>query len=161
MNPWVVNVTNVISSTGDLTQLYPSFTSAGSDALTLGALVRQPTDGVLLECAIYPVDAFGGILELWDLAGPLTGSTNVNSGTAITNAQLTAAIARGRAKRIWSQSFKADSGLTTKKFTQRVPVMFGLAVRVVDNAGGGGAGTQIYTLNLVCGGCYRITQRII
>lgn len=161
MTPWVVTVTNVVDTSGVITQLYPSFVSAGVDTLTLGARVRQPTDGVLLECSIYPVDAFGGILELWDVAGPITGSNNVNSGTDFLNTYLTAQVSRGRARKIWEQAFKADSGLTTKKFTQRVPVAFGLAARIIDNSGGGGAGSQDYKLNIVASGCYRVVERII
>lgn len=160
MTPWVCTVTNVLNTSGDLTQLYPDFVAAGVDTTTAGSRVRMPTDGVLLECAIYPFQNFGGVLELWDVAGNLTGSPNVNSGNTFTNATLTALIASGAAKKIWEQSFKADAGLTTKKFTQRVPVMFGLAARIIDNTGGGGAGTQSYKLNIVAGGCYRVVERL-
>jgi hypothetical protein len=160
MMPWVCSVTNVLSTTGVITQLYPSFVAAGVDTTTLGSNVRQPVDGVLLECTVYPQQNFGGILELWDVAGNTVGSPNVNSGNTFTNATLTALIARNRARKVWETSFKADSGLTTKKFTQRIPIMFGLAARIVDNTGGGGAGTQTYLLNLVASGCYRIVQRL-
>lgn len=160
MTPWVCIVSNVTSGTGVLTQLYPDFLAAGTDSLAAGSKVRQPVDGVLLECTIYPFENFGGVLELWDVAGNLTGSPNVNSGNTFTNATLQAAIARGRAKKVWEQSFKADAGLTTKKFTQRTPIMFGLAARIVDNTGGGGAGTQDYKLNIIAGGCYRVIERL-
>jgi hypothetical protein len=160
MTPWVCTVTNVLNTSGVITQLYPDFVAAGVDTTTAGSVVRMPTDGVLLECSVYPFQNFGGILELWDVAGNLTGSPNVNSGSTLTNATLTELIAQGKAKKIWEQSFKADAGLTTKKFTQRVPVMFGLAARIIDNTGGGGAGTQSYKLNIVAGGCYRVVERL-
>jgi hypothetical protein len=160
MTPWICTVTNVLDTTGVITQLYPDFVAAGSDLTTAGSVVRQPVDGVLLEVSVYPFQNFGGVLELWDVGGPITGSPNVNSGNTFTNADLTALVNRGRAKKIWEQSFKADAGLTTKKFTQRIPIAFGLAARIVDNTGGGGAGTQSYKLNIVAGGCYRIVQRL-
>lgn len=161
MTPWVVNVTNVINGTGNLTQLFPNFVGVGSGSQTLGAIIRQPTDGTLSEMSIYPSGNFGGEIELWDVAGPLEGSPNVNEDAAnnITDTYLTAQIARKKAKLIWKQGFKADSGLTTKKYTQRIPIMFGLAVRIIDNTGA--AGTQAYTLNIVAGGCYRYIERII
>jgi hypothetical protein len=152
MEAWTIQIDNVDSATGVLTQLYPPWMEAGS-APAAGVEVRQPVDGVLYELTIYPDDAQGGILELVDIAGELSGSNDTNTATDITNAYLVAQQARDKARIIWIQEFKADPGLTTKKFTQRVPIRFGLAARWYT--AGVAADTKTCRLNIVAEGCYR------
>lgn len=154
MESYVVQIGNVIDTSGVLTQIYPNWMTAGSSP-SAGVLVRQPTDGVLYEMAIYPDDAQGGILEVYDIAGTLSGTNDTNTATSMTAAYLTAQLARTqpRAKLIWQQEFKADPGLTTKKFTQRTKLNFGLAVRWIT--AGVTAGTKTASLNITSEGLYR------
>lgn len=155
MEVWSTQIDNVDSTTGDLTQLYPDWVTVGQNPGTAGNIVRKPTDGILHELSIYPDDAQGGILEIWDVAGSIeSGSNDVSTDDQITNAYLLAQQGRAqpRAKLIWKQEFKADPGLTTKKFTQRVVIKFGLAVRWYT--AGVTASTKTCTLNVVSEGLY-------
>jgi len=154
MESYVVQIDNVIDNTGVLTQIYPDWMTAGS-APAAGVEIRQPVDGILYEMAIYPDDAQGGILEVYDIAGEKSGSNDVNTATDITAAYLAAQLARDepRAKLIWKQEFKADPGLTTKKFTQRTKIHFGLAVRWIT--AGVTTDTKTASLNITSEGLYR------
>jgi hypothetical protein len=154
MEVWSVQIDNVDSATGALTQLYPDWVTAGQNPGTAGNIIRRPTDGILHELSIYPNSVQGGILELWDLAGEMSGTNDVSSADQMTNTYLTAQLARinPRAKLIWKQEFKADAGLTTKKFTQRVQLKFGLAVRWIT--AGVTANTETCILNVVSEGLY-------
>jgi hypothetical protein len=154
MEVWSVQIDNVDSATGALTQLYPDWVTAGQNPGTAGNLIRRPTDGILHELSIYPDSAQGGVLEIWDLAGDMSGASDVSTSDQITNAYLVAALARSRprAKLIWKQEFKADAGLTTKKLTQRVLIKFGLAVRWYT--AGVTSSTKTAVLNVVSEGLY-------
>lgn len=157
MDSFTISIANVEPATGDLVQVYPPWVSAGA-AIAAGALVRVPCDGVIHEITVFPDDAQGGILEVWDIAGELSGSNDVNTATAITNAYLVAEQARTptRAKRIWYQEFKADPGLTTKKLSQRVKITRGLAVRWIT--AGVTTATKTCILNITSEGLYRKTE---
>ena len=155
MQPWSpLTLTNVTSATGNLIQLYPSFMTAGSGATTMGTQVRQSTEGVLYFCDIMPSSIDGGDFELWDIGGlPEGGSDNTNTGTTLTNAYLVAQQAKFKARLIWKQAFKGDSGTTNKSFKQRVPVLWGLAGRFINTAIAANAATVI--VSIVASGCAR------
>lgn len=154
MEAYTVQIDNVALATDPLTQIYPDWVSVGVNPGTAGQ-IRKPTDGILHEITVYPDDAQGGILQVWDLAGSFqAGSNDVSTDNQITNAYLTAQLARTspRAKLIWEQEFKADPGLTTKKFTQRINIKFGLAVRWIT--AGVTSGTKTAKLNIASEGLY-------
>lgn len=149
---------NVNSATGALTQIYAPWVTAGA-AIAAGALVRVPSDGVIHEITVFPDNAQGGILEIWDIAGELeAGSNDVNTSDQMTNAYLVAQQARTptRAKRIWYQEFKADAGLTTKKFSNRTKIIRGLAYRWFTD--GVASGTRTAVLNITSEGLFRKTE---
>lgn len=109
MEGWVVPLTAVTTATGDLTQVYPSFCPAGVNpaVAVLGDQIRQPLGGKLYSTQIQTDGTNGGIIELWDVNGEDIGA-NVSSATTITNAQLVALQALGKAKLIYSQNFQAS-----------------------------------------------------
>jgi len=156
MESYVVSVDNVSSATGNLQQIYPPWCTAGS-SFADGAEIRQPTDGVLYEITVYPDDAQGGLLEIWDVRGEYSGTNDVNTSDEITNAYVVAKQARAvpQARLIWKQEFKADPGLTTKKFTQRVKIQHGLAARFFTDSIT--TDTKTVTLNITSEGLYRKT----
>jgi hypothetical protein len=141
------------AATDALTQLFPSFVSAGVATVAAGAERRKTTEGVLYRIDIDPADGVGGYFELWDLGGRPYGATdNINTGTDVTDAYLVSETAQGRARLIWRTDFKGDSGLTTKTFATTTPFMFGLAgrfVNIVDVAG-----TKSVYVNIIAEGGY-------
>lgn len=155
MQPWSpLSLVSVTSATGNLIQLYPTFCTAGSGATTMGTQVRQSTEGVLYFCDIMPSSIDGGDFELWDIGGlPEGASNNTNTGTTLTNAFLIEQQAKFKARLIWKQAFKGDSGTTNKSFKQRVPVMWGLAGRYINTAVAVGVGS--ITVSIVASGCAR------
>lgn len=152
--PWSpVFVANVVSATGDSTQLFPAFATPGAGTLLRGELVRKTCEGILYRVDVDPSDAVGGYFELWDVAGqPFGASNNINTGTALTNAYLVAEQAAGRARMIWRTDFKGDSGLTTKTFATRTVFNQGLAGRFVDTIDA--VGTKNVAVNVVAEGGY-------
>lgn len=157
MTPWSpISVLNVADNTGDLTQLFPAFATVGSGATTAGTLVRKCQEGVLYRVDVDPTDAVGGVLELWDLGGrPYDfaqggGNNNINTGTTLKNAYLTAEQTAGRARMIWRTDFKGDAGLTTKTFATRVPFGQGLAARFIDAVDA--VGTKAVIINVIAEG---------
>jgi hypothetical protein len=132
MNPWSVTLTGVATTTGALTQLYPAGCTAGTGATTAGTLVRRPCEGVYKSLTITPDGTNGGLFELWDMSG-VTEGIDVNTATAITAAQVAAAIAANRAKLIKKVAF---SGATTVQIPVSTggPFLKGLAGRF-SNAG--------------------------
>ena len=153
MEPWSPLTLTAVAANGDITQLFPSNCAAGSGATSSGTLRRQPTEGILYRCEVMPSDSYGGVFELWDVAGATQGgSNNVDTGTALTDSYVDAEVAAGRGKLIWKQSFKGDAGARAAVFTQRVPFLRGLAARYVDSAGGD------CTVSLVVDGGYRKTE---
>jgi len=154
MVPWSPVLVANGAATDNLTQLFPSFVTAGSGATTMGTERRSCTEGVLYRCDIDPSDAVGGYFELWDVCGrPYGASNNIDTGTALTNAYLVSEQAAGRARMIWRTDFKGDSGLTTKTFATRVPFNRGLAGRYVNIVDA--AGSKNVTVNIVAEGGYR------
>jgi hypothetical protein len=136
------------SATADIQQLYPAYAAAGAVPATAtpAQQVRYPCEGQLISMQVASDGVQPGIVELYDISGMELG-IDVSSLTAITDAQLDAAISAGTAKLMLVQNF-AGSGLTPWAPVGPASFMKGLAVRVV-----GASGTC--TLNLVVHGGYR------
>jgi hypothetical protein len=99
----------------------------------------------------------GGTIEIWDVAGlDEGGSNNTDTGTTLTDAYLQAQKAKGKARLIWTQGFKGDTGTSNKLFKQRVPIMWGLAARFINTAIAESAGTCI--VSIVASGGFRKIQ---
>lgn len=147
MDRWTTDLT-MVTSTGNVTQLYPDYAAAGTNpaTATTAQQVRMPCEGQLISLQVASDGTNAGILELYDISGHELG-INVSSATTITDTQLDNAIAAGKAKRILVQNF-AGSGLTPWAPVGPASFMKGLAARAV-----GASGTC--TLNLVVHGGYR------
>lgn len=107
---WVCPITAVVA-TGDLTQLYPAWVSAGvaKSSSTNGQLLRRPLQGALHSIQVEADGVNGGLIQIYDIDGGQWGA-DVSSATAITNTQLTAALAAGGAKLIFEQQFAGTVG---------------------------------------------------
>lgn len=147
---WVCPLT-AVAATGDLTQLYPAWVSAGvaKAGSTNGQLIRRPLQGALHSIQVEADGTNGGIIQIYDIDGGQFGA-DVSSGTAITNAQLTTALAGGGAKLIFEQQFAG----TTGSGPINAPGVYraflkGLAARMTMDTPTGGC-----KLNLVVGGGY-------
>lgn len=147
MDRWVCDLTMVTAS-GDVTQLFPAYAAAGTNptTATTAQQVRQPCEGQLISLQVASDGTNAGILELYDISGHALG-INVSSATTITDAQLDAAIAAGKAKLILVQNF-AGSGLTPWAPVGPASFTKGLAARAVGAAGS-------CKLNMVVHGGYR------
>lgn len=148
MDRWTCAL-SIVADTDPATQLFPSWAPAGTDpaTATTAQQVRMPTDGQLISCQVASDGTNGGILYLWDINGNDLG-LNVSSATAITDTQLDAAVAAGKAKLILVQNF-AGSGLTPWTNIGPASFMKGLAARAVGATGA-------CTLNLVVHGGFRL-----
>jgi hypothetical protein len=150
MEGWVVELTGV-GATGDVTQLYPAWAAAGAvpGSATLGDQIRQPIEGQITNLQIRTDGTNGGIIELYDINGADAGA-DVSSLTAITDAQLDAAIAAGTAKLIYTQNFisspETPINMGWKGFSK------GLAARNV--------GSGLCYLNMVVNGGYRYITKL-
>lgn len=136
------------AATGTVQQLYPDYATTGIDPATAtpSQQVRTPTEGQLISLQVASDGTNAGILELYDISGHELG-INVSSATTITDTQLDAALAAGKAKLILEQNF-AGSGLTPWAPVGPASFMKGLAARVVGSTG-------TCKLNLVVHGGYR------
>lgn len=139
-------------STGDLTQLYPTWATVGINPATAtnGQLIRRPVGGSLETLQVETDGTNGGIIQIWDLTGLDIGA-DVSSGTTVTNAQLVLLQAAGKAKLIYEQNFVASAvtpapGAAFRHFQK------GLAARAI------GSGTV--KLNLVVEGGFILTQKV-
>lgn len=145
MEAWSpITINAVADDTGNLTALFPPNCTPGA-----GNLVRKQTSGTLVRCEVYTNDAVGGVIELWDI----NGGEAVNSGTTISNTYKNAEQAAGRAKLLWKQAFKGDSGSRAAILTAAIPIMRGLAARYINNGG------ATATLSIVADGCYIKTEK--
>lgn len=151
MEGWVTTLEDV-TSTGDVTQIYPSWAPAGTAyaSATNGQLMRYPCGGTLFNIQIETDGTNSGILQLYDVSGAELGA-DVSSATTITNAEITAAITAGTAKLIYEQNF-ASTPTTPINVSPR-GFMKGLAGRFVSTGG------QI-KLNLVVKGGFRLTTKL-
>lgn len=147
MDRWVVDL-SIVAASGDVTQCYPTYAAAGVNpaTATVAQQVRKPCEGQLISLQVASDGTNAGILELYDINGVDLG-IDTSSATAITDAQLDAAIAANKAKLILVQNF-AGSGLTPWASVGPASFMKGLAARAV-----GAAGTC--KLNMVVHGGYR------
>lgn len=155
MQAWSPLILSNVGASGNLTQFFPEWVTAGVTTNNPGDMRRKTTEGVLHRIDLSPVDQFGGYFELWDVGGrpyDVSGSNNVNTGTTLTDAYLQAEKTAGRAKQIWRIDFKGDSGLMTKTFATRVPFSHGLAGRFVNTDET--AGTIDINVNIVAEGGY-------
>lgn len=136
IDSWACPVTAVTTATGDLTQLFPPWASAGVNpaSATAGQEIRKATEGFLRAAQVYTDGSNGGYMEIWDVNGADYG-VNVSSATAITNAQLVALQALGKAKLIWVQRFAATAGASTPSSWGK-QFVHGLAARFVSATGG-------------------------
>lgn len=147
MQKWVVPLT-VVLATGDVTQAYPPVATAGADPATAtpGQLVRVPCEGQLVSLQVATDGINAIILECYDISGMELG-INVSTSTVITDAQLDAAIASGKAQLIYEQNF-VGAGTTPVPPIGPARFMKGLAFRAV-----GAGGTC--KINLTVQGGYR------
>lgn len=147
MDRWVCPLT-ITTATGVVTQLFPEYAPAGAVPATAtpSQQVRYPTEGQLISLQVASDGTNAALLEMFDISGMDLG-IDVSSLTAITDAQLDAAITAGKAKRILVQNF-AGSGLTPWAPVGPASFMKGLAARAVGDTG-------TCTLNLVVHGGYR------
>jgi hypothetical protein len=145
-----------VNTGGALTQLYPNWLQAGSASAGVKTR-RRPNEGVISRMEVVPAAGIGGVFELWDLAGTLTGTNQVNSAASITNAFLLAEQARTppRARLIWSVDFSGDLDGVNKLLGVRVVFARGLAARYIQAAT---PGTNIVTINMVVDGGYQLWE---
>ncbi len=151
MEGWVTTLSHV-TSTGDVTQIYPSWAPAGVAyaSATNGQLMRYPCEGTLFNIQIETDGTNAGVLQLYDISGAQQGA-DVSSAAVITNTQLAAAITAGTAKLIYEQNF-ASTPTTPINVSPR-GFMKGLAGRFVASGG------EI-KLNLVVKGGFRLTVKV-
>jgi len=151
MELWGGMTVTAVAAAGNLTQLYPNYAPVGAALpAAAGAIIRKPTQGFIHEMNINSDEVNGGSLELWDLSGFDAGA-DVSSGTTITNAQLTAMQALGRAKLLFVHNFVSDPKGPTPAFRVGSGFQQGLAARYI----GGAAGVDTIQLSLtVEGGFY-------
>lgn len=143
---FVVALTGV-GATGNLTQIYPTYAPAGADPATAtpAQLVREPCEGELIGAQFATDGTNGGTIELWDVAGD-DGGADVSQAAVITNAQLTVAVNKGKARLIYSQNLVGTG--VTPPFPSYFRLMRGLAARWVSsgNASISGSMTGLYRL---------------
>lgn len=134
MQRWVIPLT-IGLGTADITQGYPAWATAGVNPATAtpAELVRRPCEGQLTSLQVMTDGTNALILQVYDISGIELG-LNVSSATAITDAQLVAAIAAGKAQLIFEQNV-AGSGLTPFSPVGPFRFMKGLAFRAVGVSG--------------------------
>ncbi len=157
MEGWVVELTAVLP-TGNLQQLYPNYTSAGVNPATAtnGQSIRRPCEGTMYNLQIRTDGVNGGYLELWDVSGAQV--TDVSSATTITDAQLTALIALGVAKMIYTQNFSASSLTPFNAYPRGF--QRGLAARYVNYTENPDTAVGSCLLNLVVQGGFQFTTKV-
>lgn len=150
---WVASLA-AVAATGDLTQLYPDFCPTGTAKASAspGDQIRRPIEGKLHSVQLETDGSNGGLIQLYDIDGSEAGA-NVSSLEAITNAQLTALIASGKARLVFEKTFAAATGAETVGIGQFRSFAKGLAARF-SNAGP----TGTCKLNLVVTGGYRLNE---
>lgn len=149
---WVCPIT-AVASTGDLTQLYPAWVTVGvaKTGSTNGQIIRRPLQGALHAISVEANGTDGGVIQIYDIDGGQNGA-DVSSATAITNAQLVAALAATppRAKLLYEQQFSGTTGSgPISPPGVYIGFMKGLAARMTMDTPAGGC-----KLNLRVGGGY-------
>ena len=136
MEAWSGIQLSGVTSTGNLKQLFPTWCPAGATSLanrTPGSTVRRPMQGTLYSVQIRTDGATAGYIELWDANGEDV-AVDVSTADTVTNANLVALQALGKAKLIYRQDFTANSGAATPSAPPR-PFMHGLIGRFVATGG--------------------------
>lgn len=152
MEGWSGIALTAVTSTGNLTQVYPTTCTAGiaKASATNGQLIRGPTEGILYQVQIETDGTNGGTIELWDANGDDAGA-DVSSAATVTNAQLVTLQSMNVAKLIYRQNFQAAPttpfGIGSRAFQR------GLLARFVASAG------TCYLNMSVQGGC-RKTEKV-
>lgn len=118
---------NAVTSTGNLKQVYSPFCTAGAGTGASGSQKRRPVEGSLFLAEVQTDGVNGGTIEVFDINGALDGA-DVDTSDVITNAQLTAAIAAGRAVKMYTQQF-AGSGTARLAINRGTRFSKGLALR--------------------------------
>ena len=150
---WVCALTGVTAGTGNVTQLYPVWASAGVNpfaSMTSGQVIRKPNGGSYGSITVQTDGTNGGTIELWDVSG-IEISVDVSSAAVITDAQIDAAVTAGKARLIWSQNFTSTAGAVSPWSVQQ---MFskGLAARYA------GSGTCSLNIGNISGGFIKTTS---
>ncbi len=147
MDRWLCSLVIGVAS-ADATQLYPAWAAVGvaPATATVADQVRMPTEGQMIALQVESDGTNAATLQVFDVNGNDLG-LDVSSATAITDAQLSAAITAGTAKLILEQNF-AGSGLTPWSPVGPARFMKGLAARAVGVTG-------TCKLNIVVQGGYR------
>lgn len=150
MTPFIVDLSAVVL-TGVGTQIYyPTCTPGVAPSSSPGTQYREPIHGVLHSLEIEPDGSNGGELEVWDMNGR-DGGADVNTAAVVTNAQIAAAIAAGKARLMYSQKFTGATGAVVRTVRgSAMPFQHGLVARF-KNVGG----TGTISLNLMTSGLCR------
>ncbi len=152
MESWAGISLSFVAANGNLKQLYPTWCPVGvvPSAATNGQQLRGPVEGAIVSLQVETDGTNGGIIQLWDLNGADVGA-DVSSLDVVTDAQLIALQALGRAKLMYEQNFTA-SGITPPTTGPR-SFQHGLAARFVGSAGA-------CSLNLSVRGGFRLTTKV-
>ena len=146
MDTWPITLT-AVASNGNVTQLYPAWCSAGAGGGTQGEAVRRPVDGMVAELHVLGDGTNAGTLELWDVSGVDLGA-DVDTATTISNAQITAGVSAGTARKILDIDIAGTDKIITN--LKNTTIMKGLAARF-SNAGPTGS----CNLNIQSSGIYQ------
>lgn len=152
MEGWSGISLTAVTSTGNLTQVYPTWAPTGTAkaSATNGQQIKGPCEGILYQVQVKTDGTNGGTIELWDANGDDAGA-DVSSATTVTNAQLTTLQSMGLAKLIYSQNFQAAPttpfGIGSRAFQR------GLLARFVAASG-------TCELNLSVQGGFRLTTKV-
>jgi len=128
MDTWPITLTGVAAD-GDGTQLYPAWCSAGVAAGAAGDK-RRPVDGMVAELHILGDGTNAGTLQLYDMNGDDEGA-EVSSAAAVTNAQIVAGLAAGRARLIADIDIAGSDKIVTN--LKNTTIMKGLVGRFVGS----------------------------
>jgi hypothetical protein len=154
MNAWGPISLTAVTATGNVTQLYPAFCTAGTGSGTLGTLKRGPCEGVLLNLQVETDGINGGKLEVWDVNGN-DGGDDVDTAVVITNAHLAALVSAGKARKIYEQNFVGSAGARLA-IAHGTPFVKGLAARFSNDGPTGTCST-----NIIADGGFRKTEIIV
>ena len=135
MTPWVKSLT-AVNGGGLITQLYPTFCTAGAGLGTQGESVRRPMEGTIDELLISGDGTNAAIIEFWDASGADHADVDVDTGETMTEAQLNTLIAAGKARLIKKVAIAGTDQLTViESDTGGTPIMRGLCARAVPAGG--------------------------
>lgn len=95
---WAIDLT-AVAANGNCSQLYPVWAGAETAlaSATTGDTIRTPRGGTCSGLQVKTDGVNAGTIEIWDYNGQEDG-IDVSSAATITNAQIAAAVAAGKAK---------------------------------------------------------------